>query len=156
MLHIQRGVNVNACFEQFDHVLAALRVTRAGSVGVGKFVHEGELGMARENGIEIHFGELHAAIFGVQTREGRDAFGQRIGFLATMSFDIADDDVASGGEFAAGSLKHRVGFADAGSHAEEDLQPSTLGPGILFVQGCQQDIRIGPRTIAHNLSIAIE
>ena len=40
--------------EELVHVLPPLRVPRAGSVGVGELVDEGDLRVACEDGVDVH------------------------------------------------------------------------------------------------------
>ena len=68
---------------------------------------------------------------------------QRVGFLAPMGFDIADDEVASVFEFALRRFEHRVGFADAGAHAEKHLEPAAFFARGLALDGREQSVGIG-------------
>jgi hypothetical protein len=86
---------------------------------VREFIHEDELRTPGQRGVEIKFGEREAAMFKGAAGNLWQALGERVGFLASVRFDVADDHVASGGEFASGGLEHGVGLADAGAHAEE-------------------------------------
>jgi hypothetical protein len=54
-----------------------------------------------------------------------EALEQHGGFLATVGFDEADDDIQPLLAQLAGGLQHGVGFADAGRSAEKDLQLAT-------------------------------
>ena len=63
VLDIQRGENVDTSIEKLDDVLISFRMTRAQGVGVGELVDEDELWAAREDGAEVHLGELRAAVF---------------------------------------------------------------------------------------------
>ena len=63
VLDVERGENVNARIEQFQHVLITLRMTRFRRVGMRELVHENQLRFAGERGIQIKFTQLNAAIF---------------------------------------------------------------------------------------------
>ena len=134
MLDVERGEHVDARVEQFAHVLVALGMARAGRVGVRQFIHQRELRMAREDRVEVHFGEREAAMLDGFAGDRRQAGRERVGFLASVGFDVTDDHVAPGGEFASGGFEHGVGLADAGGHAEKDLEPAALLGGLLALQ----------------------
>ena len=53
MLYVQGGVDVDACLQQFLHVLPALRVSRAGGVGVGQLVDQEQLWMTGEGCVQV-------------------------------------------------------------------------------------------------------
>ena len=54
VLDVERGVNIDARIEQFEHVLVTFRMPRTRRVRVREFIHHRESGMPGENGIEIH------------------------------------------------------------------------------------------------------
>ena len=62
VLDIKRRKDVDACIEQFQHVLVALRMAAAGSVGVREFIHEDEARMPHEKRVEVHFLQCCPAI----------------------------------------------------------------------------------------------
>ena len=67
---------------------------------------------------------------------------QRFGLRPAMGLDHADDDIDAGLPLGVRALQHLVGLADAGSGADEDLQPAgvvTFAPG-----GLQERIRRRP------------
>ena len=153
VLHVQGGENINAGVQQFEHVLVTLGVARAGRIGVGELVHQRELRTAGQHRVQVHLRERDAAILAGEARDDRQALGQRVGFLAPVGFDVTDDDVASGGQFAAGGFEHGVGLADARGHAEEDLQLAALLAGLLLLDGRQQRVGVGPGLVTHGCTI---
>jgi hypothetical protein len=46
-------------------------------------------------------------------------------------------------------LEHRVGLADAGRHAEKNLEPTAFLRGLLALDGTQQRIGIGAVLVSH-------
>ena len=153
VLDVERGENINARVEQFQHVLIAFGMARFRRVGMGEFVHQNQLRLAGQRGIQIKFAQLDAAIFNQPARECRQTFGQRIGFFAAVGFEVADDDIASGGEFAAGGFEHRVGFAHAGAHAEKNLELAATLAGLVALNRGEQRIGIGTVTLGHGFSL---
>ena len=63
MLNVERGVNIDARIQQLEHVLITFWMTRTRRVRVRELINHRKSGMPGENGIEIHFGQLRAAIF---------------------------------------------------------------------------------------------
>jgi len=105
--------------------------------------------MPGQRGVEIKFGQRHAAMFELAAGNFRQTLGERVRFLASVRFDVADDHVAPGGEFAARGLEHGVGLADARRHAEKNLEPSAFLRGLLALKRTQQRIGIGAVAVVH-------
>jgi len=80
-----------------------------------------------------------------------DAFGERIGFLAPVRFDIADDHVASGRQFAPRGFKHGEGLAHPRRHAEKNFQPAAML--LRFVTLDCGEKRIGIRAVVVHHSL---
>ncbi len=93
VLDVERGVDVDPGFEQFDHVLPAFLVARADDVRMREFVHEGELRAALQNRVEVHFAEQTAAILDLLAGDDVEPREQRFRFGAAMGLDDADDDI---------------------------------------------------------------
>jgi hypothetical protein len=69
--------------------------------------------------------------------------------LRPCIFDVADDHVVFGGEFAPRGFEHGVGLADARRHAEKNLEPSAFLRGLLALKRTQQRIGIGAVAVVH-------
>ena len=119
-------------------------------------IHERELRFARERGVEIEFCECDAAMFQRAAGDLRQTNGERVGFLATVRFDIADDHVASSFQLTLRGLQHGVGLADAGRHAEKNLEPTAFPGGLRALDGTQQRIRIGAVVVSHGFRVCDE
>ena len=128
MLDVQRRPDVDAGRQQLFHILPALGMTRTRGVGVGVFVDQQQLGPAGERAVDVEFHHLAAAVFGRPSRQDVQSFGERLGVLAAVGLDDADDHIGAFGlpVFAGG--EHLVGFADPRRHAEIDPQPSASLP----------------------------
>ena len=72
-----------------------------------------------------------------------ESLEQPLGFRAPVRLDIADDDVDAFGLLAPRRLEHRVGLADAGRRAEEDLQLAAARGPLLRLHVREQGIGIG-------------
>src|SRR5262249_5866597 len=86
MLDVERGVDVDAGFDQLCDILPALRVTALGRIGVGIFVDDQELWFAREGGVDVEFGECVAVISNLLAGDDLETFEQRLGLLAAVRF----------------------------------------------------------------------
>ena len=124
MLDVERGPDVDAGGDQFLDVLPALGMAAFGRVGVGELVDDDQLGLALQRRVDVELLDGPAAIVDDPARQDLEALEQRAGLRAAVGLDQADDDVDALGLEAARAQQHRVGLADAGRGAEEDLQPA--------------------------------
>ena len=78
-------------------------------------------------------------------RGGRtfESLEERLGLGAPVGFDDPDDDVLPFGLARLGRHEHGVGLADAGGHAEEDLQLAASLPLLLGLDLLEQFVGIG-------------
>ena len=70
-----------------------------------------------------------------------EAVEQGLRLLAPMRFDDADHDIVAVLLSGAGLLQHLVGLADAGSRADENLEPA--GSALFSPGGLEQGLRRG-------------
>ena len=124
MLDIERRPDVDAGGQQFVDILPALGMAAAGHVGVGKFVDQQQVRTARQRGVEIELLHDLVAIDDRLARQHLEAVDQLLGFAPSVRFDQADNDIAAARFVRAGGAEHGVGFSDAGSGAEKNLQMS--------------------------------
>ena len=130
VLDVERGVDVDAGVEQLLDVVPALGMARAFDVGVRELVDQDDGGVALQRRVEIELANLRAAVFDDPRRQDFEPFEQRRGLGAAVGLDDADDDVETLGALLARGEQHRVGLADAGGGAEEDLQPAAAPFGL--------------------------
>ena len=95
VLDVDGGIDVDAVLQQLFDVEIALRMTAAGRVGVGELVDQHDLRPAGDDGVEVHFLERLALVFDASARNDFEAVQQRLGFLASVGLDHADDDVVA-------------------------------------------------------------
>ncbi|MDR8759380.1 hypothetical protein FEP90_01054 [Burkholderia multivorans] len=143
MLDVDGRIDVDPRVEQLVHVLPALQVPRALHVRMRELVDEDQLRRACERGVEIEFGQRAAAIVDARERQHVEAVEQRGGFAAAVRLDDADHDVDAVLPALARGLQHRVGLADAGRRAEEDLEPAAPLLFLVALQLVEQLIGIG-------------
>ncbi len=92
-------------------------------------------GPARDQRVEVHLLDDLFLVGDAFARDDLKPVQQRLGLGAAMGFDNADHDINAGLLAGMGALQHFVGLADAGSSADEDLQPAGLA---VFAPGCLQ------------------
>ena len=112
--------------EQLLHVLVALGVPAARGVGVGQLVHQGDRRPPRQDGVEVHLLQHHAAVLDLAPRHLLQVADQGGGLGPAVRLDDADDHVHALLLEPLPLLEHLVGLADAGGEAEVDLQPAPL------------------------------
>ena len=151
VLHVERGVDIDAGIEQFEHVLPALAVPAAGGVGMGQLIHENEPRLPRQRGVEVELLQYAALVVDCTTRKDGEALGQARGLAPAMGLDHADHDVHPLGLTRARGLEHGVGFSHARGRAKEQFQPAALLPRLLVAEFGEESIRIGPARITHSL-----
>ena len=71
------------------------------------------------------------------------ALEQLLGLGTSVRLDVADHDIDAFGLHAARRLQHRVGLADAGRRAEEDLQLAATRRLLLRLYVREQGVRVG-------------
>ena len=134
MLDVDGRIDIYAGVEQFFDILIALGMAAAGSIGVRQFIDQCELRAAREQFVQMHFGQHVTLMVYRAARQDFEPARQGFGFGTAMGFDDPHDDIDAG--LAAGHAlrQHLKGLADAGRGAKEDFQ---LAPP--FLRGCAQE-----------------
>ena len=102
-------------------------------IGVGELVHKNDLGMPRDDGIEVHLLEPLPLVFEATSGNNLKAFQQSLGFLAAVGFHRADRHVVAVELTGAGLLQHLVGLAYPRCGPDENLEPASRA---LFAPGC--------------------
>ena len=143
MLDVQRAVDVDAGGDQLFHVLPALRVSRAGRVGVRQLVHQQQAGAAGQGCVKVELLESDAAILQAAPRELRHALEQGGGLGPAVGLDHADHDVHALPGLGARRLQHGVGLAHAGRGAEEDLEAPAARLPLLLANPGEQGFGVG-------------
>ena len=95
VLDVDGGVDVDAVAQQLFDVEIALGMAAAGRVGVGELVDQHDLRPAGDDGVEVHLLEPLALVFDAPARDDLEPFEQRLGLLAAVGLDDADDDVVA-------------------------------------------------------------
>ena len=171
VLHVDRGVDVDAGCQQLLDVLPALGMARSGGIAVGQLVDQQHRRAAQQRGIEVEFGEgcirrgvgcgrvrclCRAA---VRRRDGaaRQHFEPadlRQRFGASVRFDQPDHHIDLLLPQPPCRAQHRVGLADTGRSAEKDLELAACGACLGSLCARQQLVGVGSgRRGAHRGSL---
>ena len=105
-----------------------------------ELVDQHQFRLARQNSVNIHFGQNFAAIFQRLHRQLRQTVDQPFGFPASMSIHPTDDDIQPFQQPLMRRLQHRVGFAHAGGCPQKN---GKFPPGF-FVDLFQDAVRVRP------------
>jgi hypothetical protein len=120
---------VDAGVHQFGHVLVPLGVAAAGHGCVRQVVHHAHLRRPRQHRLEVQFLHPHAVVVHRATGDDLEVLDLRVGILAAVGLDVADDHVQPARPQRAGVLQQHVGLADARGGA--DVNPQAPDPGAL-------------------------
>ena len=121
VLNVDGGIDADPRAQQLLHVLVALHVAAALSVGVGQLIHQYELGAADQGGVQIELTQFHALIGDAPGRELLQSVQQGQGLGPGVRLDIPADHVGPGGQSPVGRLQHGVGLPHAGGIAKKDF-----------------------------------
>jgi hypothetical protein len=132
MLDVDRGDHVDPGRQQLLHVLPALGVAGAGDVGVGEFVHEGDLGVSGEDGVDVHLGEDPAAVAELLARDLLQAVQHHLGAWSAVVLDEGHHAVGTAFGTAVRLGQHRVRLADARCRTEVDPKLAASHGLIVF------------------------
>ena len=143
MLNIKSGIDVDPRIQELHHVLIALRVARARGVRVRELVDEDELGLSRENRLQVHLGDLDVLVFDLLPGNDREPREKGLRFGAAVGLDDPDNQVDPVPNLLLGRAEHGKRLADARAHSEEHLQLAPARAFLLAVERRQKGIGIG-------------
>ena len=121
MLHVDRGVYVDAGIQQLLHILPALAVAAAGGITVRQLIDQQQLWRLGQNAVEVHLAQRHATVFKTPLRLLWQAGKHRLGFCPAMGFHHANAQVDALTQLRLRRLQHGVGLAHARCRTEKDL-----------------------------------
>ena len=129
--------------DQLVDILEALLVPGSRDIGVRELIDDRDIGLARDDRVEVHLVLRGAAIVDGAPRNDLEVanFGHRVG--AVVRFHETDDHVDPLGAQLMRLLQHLVGFSYPRGGADIDLQPpferlrdqikERLGFGAMFI-----------------------
>ena len=106
VLDVQRRIDIDAGAEQLLDIHVAFRMPAARRIGVGKLVDQHQLRPAGEDGVEVHLFEPVTLVLDAPARDDFETVEQRLGLLAAMRLDDADDDVDAFAALRLSGLQH--------------------------------------------------
>src|SRR6516162_5505093 len=116
-------------------------MTASRRIRMSELIDQNDLRPAGDNGIEVHFLKPLAPILDAPAWNDFETLQERLGFLAAMGLNNADEDVVTIGLPGASLQQHLVRFADARRRADEN---SELADTALLLAGrLQQGFRRG-------------
>ncbi len=143
MLDIECREDVDAARQQLFDVLPPLGMTRSVDVGVRELVDQDQRRTTLQRCVEVELRELRALVLDFRARQDVDVLQQRLGFLAAVGLDDADDDVLAFIAKRPSRGEHRVRLADAGRRAEIDAQVPAPRGGFLRLDFREELVGIG-------------
>ncbi|HEX3158086.1 MAG TPA: hypothetical protein VHQ45_06190 [Gemmatimonadaceae bacterium] len=148
VLHVERGVDVDAGGEQLFDVLPALGVAGAGHVGVRELVDEQELRPPSERGVEIELAHLDAVVLQAPAGQDLQLLEQNLRLSSLVRLDETNHDVQARPPLFLRGLEHCVRLAHARGGPEEHLHPAACAHGIPILGPDKGEKRVGIRTSA--------
>jgi len=124
VLDVERGIDIDSVSENFLDVQIALGMAAAGCIRMRKLVDKHQLGLALQDGVEIHFGKYMALVRQPTFRNLLEALGEQIGFDSAVRFDYTDHGIHAVEPALAPLHQHLISLADARRGAEKHFQPA--------------------------------
>ena len=121
VLHVDRGVHVDAGIQQLLHILPTFAVAAAGGIAVRQLIDQQQLRRFGQNAVEVHLAQRHATVFQTLLRLLRQAGEHGLGFRAAMGFHHTDAQVDALAQLRLRRLQHGVGLTYARCRTEKDL-----------------------------------
>ena len=118
-------------------------------VGVSQLVHQDQLRLSLQCGVQVKFPQLDAFIRNVPDGQLLQPIQQSHGFRTGVGLDITRHHIHASGLGPLGGLQHGVGLANARGITEEYLQPAASRL-LRLLDAPQQTVRIRPSIILHD------
>ncbi len=144
VLHVHGGRHRDPAVEQFEHVFEALFVRRTRRVRVGELVDDHDIRPARDDRVDVHLLERHAAILDLSEWHALEVADKRFGFGTPVSNHDADDDVDALRLQLVRLFEHLVRLPDTGGGADVHAQPCPLA----LLDLCEERFRRWPAMYA--------
>jgi hypothetical protein len=122
VLDVDRGDDVDASVQQCFDVLPALLVSRPGSVGVGEFIDQGNLGLACEDRVKIHLFESGSSVVVGHARNDFKIAHLSVRLRSTVRLDVTNHHVRTAVATSPPFVEHPVGLADPGRGSQVDAE----------------------------------
>ena len=143
MLHIQRRPHVDAGFEQFQHILPALGMARAGDVAVRQLIDQQDGRLARQGGVQVKLFEAAVPIRHILERQLLQPGQQLGGVAATVGFNHTHQHWSPRLDLPLGCAQHRKRLAHTRTGTEVNAQLAAPRSGFLAAQLLEQLVGVG-------------
>ena len=150
VLDVQGADHVDPLGQDVLHILVSLLVAAPGDVCVRQFIDKDDLGLAGQDGIEVHLLDDDPAVFLPSPGDDLQPLQEPGDAFTAVGLHEPDHHVDSFIPEPVRFLEHLPGLAHAGGIAQVDLQPPPLGPPD------QSQERIGTILNVHTLRAPIE
>jgi hypothetical protein len=144
VLHVQRGPDIDAGFQQLRHILPALVVAAARRVGMRQLVDQKQGRAPCQRRIHVKFLQHLPAIRYGTARQHRQRADHRLRAGAPVRLHHADQHIAPVGQQPGGGGEHLPGFAHARGGAQKNLE----APFAFARCRQQQCVGIGSRILS--------
>jgi hypothetical protein len=123
VLDVDGGDDVDPGGEDLQDIFPAL-VVPAGArhVRVGELVHQGDLGVATQHGVEVHLLQATAPVVHHRARDDLQVADHLLGQPAAVTLDEPDHDIGASLPAPAALVEHGVGLPNAGGGAQVDAE----------------------------------
>ena len=121
MLHIDGGVDADACPQQLLDILVALAVPAPSGVGVGQLIHQDQVRPAYQGGIQIKLPQRDSLIFHVPGSQEFQPVKKGHGIRPVVGFNIPCHHIPARFFFLARRVQHGICLAHTGRISEEYL-----------------------------------
>ena len=124
MLHIDCGIDIDACMEQLFHILIPFEMPAAGSIAVRQLIHQNQLRTALQCRINIKFPQLNAPVLHGAGGQLFQSIQQCQRIRTGMPLDVSHHHIHALLLCQMGSFQHGICLADSRRISKEDLQPA--------------------------------
>ncbi len=132
------------------HVLPALDVGRARSVGMRQLVDERDRRSSGDDAVDVHLLDDDAAILDTSARHDLEAVQQLRGPRAAVRLHESDDDIRAALRASMALLEHPVRLADPRRHAQ--VHPQTTAPAWCVARKARQQ-PVGIRPLVEEIAL---
>src|SRR5208283_5661951 len=146
VLDVHGGNHVDAGADDLLDVLVALFVAGAGGVGVRELIDDYDIGLARDDCIDVHLFQRNFAVRNLAARNDLEVANPLLRLAAVVRFNEAKHDIHSPIAELIRLLEHPVCLAYARGGADINFEPSPLRLGHKI----EKSFGLKPFFIAHS------
>jgi hypothetical protein len=126
VLDVDRSDDVDARVHEIEHVFVSFGVARARHIRVRQLIHDDDFGLARPDGVNVHFLERYAVVVQLLARHGLQVAHQCFRVGPAVRLDEAQHDIDIAGAERLRLLQHAVGLTNACGRPNVDFETAAL------------------------------